>query len=142
MTRVSTFRTFVLVGALFALTASLCGAAALESLSAGTPDLQSAGPLAFGPDGVLFVGDSAGAAIFALDTGDRTAGAGKDVNIAAINEKIAGLLGVAPDQIQVNDMAVNPISRNTYFSVSRGRGPDAAAVILQGAIDALAGGGL
>ena len=131
MTRVPTLRILMLVGALFALTASLFGASALESLTAGTPEMKSAGALAFGPDGVLFVGDSAGAAIFALDTGDRNVGAGKDVSIAAINEKIAGLLGVAPDQIQVNDMAVNPISRNTYFSVSRGRGPDAAAVILR-----------
>jgi hypothetical protein len=93
--------------------------------------MKSAGSLAFGPDGVLFVGDSTGAAIFALDTGDHTAGAGGAVNISAVNEKIAGLLGAAPDQIQVNDMAVNPISRNTYFSVARGRGPDAIPVILR-----------
>ena len=31
----------------------------------------SAGPLAFGPEGVLFIGDPQGAAIFAIDTGDR-----------------------------------------------------------------------
>ena len=40
--------------------------------SKGTPDLKSAGPLAFGPEGILFVGDPQGAAVFALDTGDRT----------------------------------------------------------------------
>lgn len=126
-----THSTLWLVCAALALTSSLFGASALDSLSSGKLQMQSAGPLAFGPDGVLFVGDSAGASILALDTGDRTPGSGGMVNVAAINEKIAGLLGAAPDEIQVNDMAVNPISRNTYFSVSRGRGPDAAAVILR-----------
>lgn len=124
-------RTLWLFCAMLALTTSLFGASALDSLSSGKLEMQSTGPLAFGPDGVLFVGDSAGAAILALDTGDRTPGAGGMVNVAAINEKIAGLLGAAPDEIQVNDMAVNPVSRNTYFSVSRGRGPDAAAVIVR-----------
>src|SRR5207244_1497404 len=45
-----------------ALTAgSLPAADATSSLQKGTPELQSAGPLAFGPDGVLFVGDPRGA---------------------------------------------------------------------------------
>ena len=44
-----------------------------SELKAGKADLQSAGPLAFGPNGILFAGDSNGAAIFALDTGARQA---------------------------------------------------------------------
>ena len=131
MKLVNSHRFTFLICALFALTALAFGATPVDSLSAGKPDLQSAGPLAFGPDGILFVGDSVGAAVFALDTGDRTPGSGGPLDIAGINLKIAGMLGTAPDQIQVNDMAVNPISRNTYFSVARGRGPDAAAVILR-----------
>ncbi|MCH8830480.1 MAG: hypothetical protein IID45_12965, partial [Planctomycetes bacterium] len=39
-------------------------------LKEGTPDLKSAGPLAFGPGGILFVGDTTGAAVFALQTTD------------------------------------------------------------------------
>ena len=41
------------------------------------------------------------------------------------------MLGTSADQILIEDMAVNPISKNTYLSVSRGRGPDAMAVILK-----------
>jgi hypothetical protein len=111
----------------------LAGAATTEgltSLKSGKAALQSAGVLAFGPDGILFVGDSQGAKVFALDTGDRDAGSGK-VSIAGINEKIAAMLGTAADQILINDMAVNPISKKVYLSVSRGRGPDAAAVIVR-----------
>ena len=114
------------------LSAALALGAATDSLKAGKAGLKSAGPLAFGPEGVLFVGDSAGAQVFALDTADRTAASGA-VNIAVtqVNQKIAALLGTAADQILVNDLVVNPISKNVYISVSRGRGPDAIPVIVR-----------
>jgi hypothetical protein len=106
--------------------------AGTDSLKAGKADLKSAGPLAFGPDGVLFVGDSNGAAVFALDTTDRTPASGPTkIEIKGVNEKIAGVLGTAADQILVNDLVVNPISKNIYISVSRGRGPDAIPVIVK-----------
>jgi hypothetical protein len=116
---------------LFAVSAA--GAATSEGLTSlknGKAELESAGVLAFGPDAILFVGDSQGARVFALDTADRDAGSGQ-VTIAGINEKIAAMLGTAPDQILINDMAVNPISKKVYLSVSRGRGPDAAPVIVR-----------
>jgi hypothetical protein len=119
------------IPAVLVLCAAVCFAAGSGDLKAGKADLRSAGPLAFGPDGILFVGDSAGAAILALDTGDRKASAGGSFEIKGINEKVAALLGSAPDQIEIRDVAVNPLSHNVYLSVSRGRGPEAAAVILK-----------
>ena len=101
------------------------------SLKAGKADLKSAGILAFGPDGVLFVGDSIGGAIFAIDTQDRTASQATGVEVKGLADKIAGMLGTTADQIQINDVAVNPISRKTYVSVSRGLGPAATAVIIR-----------
>jgi hypothetical protein len=101
----------------------------LATLKSGKAELQSAGVLAFGPDGILFVGDSQGAKVFALDTGDRVAGSGK-VDIEGVNEKIAAMLGTSADQVLINDMAVNPVSKKVYLSVSRGLGPEAAAVIV------------
>jgi len=103
-----------------------------SSLKPGKAELKSAGALAFGPEGILFVGDSMGAAIFALDTGDRKAAASKTpVDIREINTKAAALLGTASDQILINDAVVNPISKKVYLSVSRGRGPEATPVILR-----------
>ncbi len=103
-----------------------------SSLSAGKAELQSAGALAFGPEGILFVGDSMGAAIFALATEDGTPGASPArVDISGVNEKVAALLGTSPDQILINDLAVHPISKAVYLSVSRGRGPDAIPLILR-----------
>ena len=114
------------------LVGSAFGASSLESLKAGKATLKSAGAMAFGPEGILFVGDSMGAAVVALDTQDRTSvAAAPAIEVKSINEKIAGLLGSAPDQILINDVAVNPLSKNVYISVSRGRGPEAAPVILR-----------
>jgi hypothetical protein len=48
-----------------------------------------------------------------------------------VGEKIAALLGTSADQILIEDMAVNPLSRKAYLAVSRGRGPDATPVLLR-----------
>ncbi len=98
---------------------------------AGKAVLKSAGPLAFGPNGVLFIGDSAAASILAVETGDTTAHAASPVEVKGVNEKIAAMLGTTPDQIMIQDVAVNPVSKNVYLSVARGKGPDAAAMILR-----------
>ena len=57
--------------------AATCAAAALTfaagiNMPAGKVELKSAGALAMGPDGILFVGDSVGGKIVALDVDDRT----------------------------------------------------------------------
>jgi hypothetical protein len=111
----------------------LTGAVAVGGeLKKGTPDLKSAGPLAFGPDGILFVGDTAGAALFAIDTGDRDEVKEKgSPAIKDLSDKIAAMLGTNANQIMINDLAVNPRSGNIYLAVSRGRGPDAAPLLVR-----------
>jgi hypothetical protein len=102
-----------------------------DSLHQGKPDLKSIGPLAFGPEGILFVGDPQGAAIFAVDTGDRTAGDRGAVKVEGIDGKVASLLGIDAKQTRINSLAVNPASGQVYLSVSRGTGPDAMPVLLR-----------
>ena len=63
-------RRWHLLGICLAVPVAL-GAERAGGLKEGKPDLKSAGPLAFGPDGILFVGDTAGAALFAIDTGEK-----------------------------------------------------------------------
>ncbi len=41
------------------------------------------------------------------------------------------MLGTDPKQIAINDLAVNPVSKNVYVSISRGRGPDAAPLLVR-----------
>jgi hypothetical protein len=102
-----------------------------DSLKKGTPEIKSAGPLAFGPDGILFVGDPQAATIFAIDTGDRKAAGDARPKVKEIDGAIASLLGIEAKQLQIVDAAVNPLSGNTYLSVARGKGPDAKAVLLK-----------
>lgn len=109
---------------------SLCFTAAL-ALAAPAVELKSAGPLTFGPNGTLFAGDSAAGRIFAFETNDTKPSKGGTVEIKGVNTKIAALLGTTADQILIADMAVNPISKNIYFSVARGRGPEAVPMILR-----------
>lgn len=102
-----------------------------DGMTDGAVTLKSAGPLAFGPEGILFVADTKAAAVVAIATGDTKAGDAQPLKVEGIVQKIAGLLGTSPDQILINDMAVNPASRSVYLAVARGRGPDAAAVIVR-----------
>ena len=105
---------------------------AAAQLTEGKADFKSMGPLAFAPDGTLFVSDTKSAAIVALlpdDKPDRKAVA--DVKIEGVDKQIAALLGSAPDQVLINDIAVHPLSYHVYFAVSRGRGPDAVPVLLR-----------
>ena len=123
-------------GFAFAMTAALAATTARaadpsSSLKSGTPDVKSAGPLTFGPDGILFVGDTQGAAIFAIDTGDRKPAKAAPIHVTDIAKKVAARLGTEASKILINDVAVNPVSGQAYLSVSRGRGPDATPVILR-----------
>jgi len=96
----------------------------------GKAEFRSMGPLAFSPDGTLFVADTKSAAITALATGGEKADA-KPVKIEDLDKKVAALLGTAPDQISLNDMAAHPLSHEIYLAVSRGRGPNATPVLLK-----------
>src|SRR5436190_4092459 len=108
--------TFLALAAVLVLAGSVSAADA--GLTKGTPDLKSAGPLAFGPDGILFVGDPQGAALFALDTGDRGGSpAAGPLKVEKVDEQVASLLGTTAEKILVNDLAVNPASGNAYLSV-------------------------
>lgn len=102
-----------------------------EGLKQGNPELRSAGAMAFGPDGILFIADAKKAAVFAIDTAERDARSPQRVDIQGVNEKIAAALGTSAEQVQIQDMAVNPASGSIYLSVARGRGPDAAPVLLR-----------
>src|SRR5215470_6739726 len=101
-------------------------------LTTGKVPLMSAGALAFGPSGILFVGDSIGGSVVAIDTQDtKSATSAVKINVEAVDAKIAALVGITPDQIVINDVTVNPVSKNVYLSASRGRGPDAMPLIMR-----------
>jgi hypothetical protein len=103
-----------------------------NGMKEGNAVFKSMGPLAFGPEGILFIADTKSAAVVAVDTGDtKAAGAEKALKVEGINQKVAALLGTAAEEVIIDDVVVNPISRNVYLAVSRGRGPDAIPVLVR-----------
>ena len=99
--------------------------AAEWGMKTGDPGLQSAGALAFGPEGVLFVGDTKSASVVAIDTGDRSGAPNEvDVHVKQVDKAIAASLGT--ESVTINDLAVNPASGIAYLSVTAG---DQAAIV-------------
>ena len=92
-----------------------------------TPEFKHIGKLAFGPEGVIFAADGQEVTITALQLGERMAGGAPGTqDVPAIDDKIAGLLGVDAENLLITDMVVDPNTRNTYISVMRGMGAEAA----------------
>ena len=101
-------------------------------LQRGSVELRSAGPITFGPDGVLFVADNAVATIHAIDIGDRGEGSGaQPFDLEHVDERVASYLGAAVGDVAIHDLAVHPATHQVYLSVQRGHGDDARAVLLR-----------
>ena len=84
----------------------------------GNPQILSVNALAFGPEGILFIGDSKRAEIFALDTqDDNPSTTTQEISVEGVDQQIADLLGTTPDAVTIQDMAVNPISKKVYVAV-------------------------
>ncbi len=107
-------------------------AAAAEGLDqTGNPGLKSAGPLAVGPKGVLFIGDPLGAQIvaIALPAGETTP-IGADFKLEGLADKLGGVLGIPGGEVRINDVAVDPGTKVAYVSCARGTEPSAEAAIV------------
>jgi len=119
------FYFFIIVGALFVMVVfsqtSIAKSTSNDFIT-GTPDIKSMGTLTFNSDGVLFIGDSKSAAVFAIDLTDKAPSNKEDgLQVRDIENKIASMLGTTADEILIHDLAVNPISKNAYLSVSLAR---------------------
>ncbi len=102
-----------------ALLAALATPAAAAPAS---PDVRSMSALAFGPGGVLFVGDGKGGAVFAFELGERQPRDVKEPReVTDVEGQLAALLGATPADVMVHDLAVDPISKDAYLAASRGR---------------------
>jgi hypothetical protein len=90
--------------------------------SNGTPEIKSITALTFGPNGVLFLGDSQNASVIAMDTKDTKKSAAKAYDVKNIDVKIAEALGTTKENITITDMAVNPVSKKLYIAVKNADG--------------------
>lgn len=107
-----------------------------ESFIVGDPGISSINSLSFGPEGILFIGDSNNASIYAIDTEDKTTKAKSDrIAIADFDKKVASSLGTTVDNIRITDMAVNPISKSVYFSVHTKNGTPVLLKLVNGKLE-------
>ena len=121
-------RKVLLAVGVFALLTTSAFAASQE----GSIELTSGGPIAFGPEGVLFVSDPMTASLYAVETDDQSGDPASVVyQVKDVRGKVAAMLGTESEDVSINDLAVNPLSGIAYLSVTRGSGADAAAVILR-----------
>ena len=100
-------------------------------LDVGAPAIKSVGPLAFGPEGLLFAADNVGASIFAIDVGDAGDGEPQDVNLENFDASLASYLGCSREDVTIRDIVAHPTSGNVYCSVMRGSGDAATPVIIR-----------
>lgn len=110
------------------LTTLLAGTLAVAAFSwpqqsvATAADVRSISALTFGPDGILFIGDSKSATVFAVNTKDTRKSKTAAFDIKNIDRKIAAALGTEAANITITDMAVNPVSKKLYIAVQNSDG--------------------
>jgi len=117
---------FILIGAisiLFVMAFIKRPASGLNGFVKGTPEIKSINALAFGPNGILFIGDSKTAAVFAVDTKDVTlVEKAEKIDVKNIDQKIAAFLGTEAKNITIQDLKVNPVSKKIYCAVQSADG--------------------
>ena len=108
----------------------------LATFKKGTPEIQSINALSFGEEGILFIGDSKSAKIFAIDTEESTSPEGEvKIEMSKVDEVIASSLGTTADQITIHDMVVHPVSKSVYLAVSAADGQPVLLKLSEGKFD-------
>ncbi len=125
---------------LFAVIASVSAsgqafATDVPGLSPGPVELQSAGPIAFGPANVLFVGDAKAAKIYAINTEDSGDNSASPYDVKDLTSKLNQAFGGA--QVSVADMAVNPATSNLFLTVTAGEQAGIAKITPDGTVSQL-----
>lgn len=117
MKRISLFFTIALFVP-FLLSANTGDESLTKDFVTGNPEIKSMNAIDFGPEGILFVGDSKSASVIAIATGDTKPGDGaEEIKLKNIDKKIAAIIGTSADKINIQDMAVNPISKSIYLAI-------------------------
>jgi hypothetical protein len=102
-------------------------------LRQGALDLQSIGPITFGPDAILFIADNTSATIFAIDVEPWSDPAAEAEPVGAIDNldaRLAAYLGCSREDVHLRDLAVRPGSQQMYLAVMRGSGNSAVPLLL------------
>jgi hypothetical protein len=101
-------------------------------LRVGNANIRSAGPITFGPAGILFLADNVSAKVFAVDVADPgPEGGSEPFDLESVDVRVGSFLGCEASDIVIRDMAVHPTSHHVYLSVQRGRGDAGVPVLVR-----------
>lgn len=88
----------------------------------GNPEIGTINAMTFGPESILFIGDSKSAQIVAVDMSTAKKATNEKLNIPDIESLLSELLGADSDQLQIIDMVVNPANQNIYIGAQHSSG--------------------
>jgi hypothetical protein len=116
----------------FSLACVVClGLAAYAQADQGNPNVNNIEAIAFGPKGLLLIGG--GPRVVAVETGDTTPTKWSQTEIVGIDKVLAGKLGLAPQDIEVRKLAVNPASGKAYVALQSLKTKDSVILTIDGA---------
>lgn len=118
MARNQAMRLAALAGLLVA-TGVFAGGVSAAEISTGNPKLLSIESIAFGPDGLLLIGDGRGAQVIAVQTGDVAPIAWGNLPSKDIRAQVGGRLGTDAKGVEIRRLAVNPASHRGYLAVRK-----------------------
>ncbi|WP_437225222.1 hypothetical protein SH661x_003968 [Planctomicrobium sp. SH661] len=118
------FSTISLAAFVAGLLATQLQAENIYGLKPGNPEPQTASALAFGPDGILFIGDAQGATIYAVETSDAKSEGSLPETLEGVDQQIAKALDTTFDVVKITDLAVNPETKNVFIAAQvEGKAP-------------------
>ncbi|MEM6699445.1 MAG: hypothetical protein AAF599_13670 [Bacteroidota bacterium] len=91
--------------------------------------IDGATVLAFGPDNVLFIGDSKAAKVHAVKTEATALKDPVPFNLEGFDLMVSKKMGIAPRDVIVHDMKIHPVSQEAYVAIRLGHQPSAKSVI-------------
>src|ERR1035437_8841987 len=101
-------------------------------LRRGRADLRSAGPITFGPAGILFPAASGAAKVSAVGAAAPGPAAGPEpFDLEDVDARVGSFLGCEPGDVVIKDRAVHPLTHSVYLSVQRGHGEAAQPVLVR-----------
>lgn len=113
-----------------AASSATTAASLLKDPKTGDPGLSSVGPLAFGPDGLLLIAEPGIPAVVAVATGDTGELRPLAQPLGDTAAKLAEALGIAVADVQIIDLAANPVSGTAYLAVRDQAGKKVAIVTI------------
>ena len=126
-------QTWYIAGLLVLLGAAITGFVAsndtTSEVALDNMSLTGATVLTFGPDNVLFIGDSRGGRVHAVMTEAQELKETVPFNHLDFDRKIAETLGIDARDLLVLDMKIHPVSQEAYVAVKKGHQPEAPSMI-------------